>query len=93
MQSYNILERDNYDWRVVLVTDKTKHLPYSLVVVPKRATVGDLIDRLKELPEDAEIMMVCHENDGHHIDREYATMEDIRYLGLDEYGVLNITVD
>ncbi len=81
----DILERDNYDWRVTLVTNKTKHLPYSLVVVPlkKRATVGDLINRLKELPEDAEII----------IDREYATKEDIRYLGLDEYGVLNITVD
>ena len=91
----HILERDNYEWRVTLVTDKTKRLPYSLVVVPlkRRATVGDLINRLKELPEDAEIMMICHESDGHHIDYEYATKEDIRYLGLDEYGVLNITVD
>jgi hypothetical protein len=29
----NILERENYDWRVTLVIDKTKRIPYSLVTV------------------------------------------------------------
>jgi len=29
----HILEREKYDWRVILVTDKTKRIPYSLVTV------------------------------------------------------------
>ena len=29
------LERDNYDWRVKLVTDKAERLPYSLIAVNK----------------------------------------------------------
>lgn len=58
-----------------------------------RATVGDLINRLKELPEDAPITLICHENDGHHIDWEDASKSDIEYIGLDEYGVLNIGID
>lgn len=58
-----------------------------------RATVGDLINRLRELPEDAPITLICHENDGHHIDWEDATKGDIECIGLDEYGVLNILID
>jgi hypothetical protein len=56
-----------------------------------RATVGDLINRLKELPEDTPINLICHESDGHFIDFDNATKEDINYyIGLDEYGILNI---
>ncbi len=58
-----------------------------------RATVGDFINRLKELPEDTPITLICHENDGHHINWEDATKSDIEDIRIDEYRVLNIGID
>lgn len=59
----------------------------------ERARVKDLIERLKELPEDAPIDLIYHENDGHFIDTEEAKKSDIAYIGLNEYGVLEIGIE
>ena len=59
-----------------------------------RATVADLIQSLQTLPPETPVVLICHEDDGHHIDWEYATKDDIKYcIDTDENGALNIGFD
>ena len=58
-----------------------------------RATIGDLIAHLEKFPEDTPVTLICHEDDGHHIDYEDATKLDIKAIELDPNGSLCIGIE